>query len=178
MNPSHATRKDRIMTMTVRSIGLVRLVALALGSAAVVGAATPAPALAQHHTVVRGDAITWGAAPPSLPAGAQAAVLVGHPAKEGPFVLRLKFPAGFIVPPHRHSKDEFVTVISGAFAVTSGEKVDRAALQPLPPASVVHLPAGMPHYAVAEAESVVQINGVGPFDVIYVDPRDDPRTKK
>jgi hypothetical protein len=35
----------------------------------------------------------------------------------------------------------------------------------------------MPHYAVAEAESVVQINGVGPFDVMYVDPADDRRKK-
>ena len=26
-------------------------------------------------------------------------------------------------------------------------------------------------------ESVVQINGVGPFDVIYIDPKDDPRNK-
>ena len=33
----------------------------------------------------------------------------------------------------------------------------------------------MPHYAWAEVESIVQINGVGPFDVIYVDPKDDPR---
>ena len=130
-----------------------------------------------HHTVVSGDAVKWGPAPASLPPGAQAAPLLGHPTKEGPFVLRLKFPAGFVVPPHRHSKDELVTVISGAFAVTSGEKVDRASLQPLPAASFVHLPANMAHYAVAEAESVVQINGVGPFDVIYVDPRDDPRKK-
>jgi putative glutamine amidotransferase len=28
-------------------------------------------------------------------------VLLGSPAKEGPFVLRLKFPAGFTVPPHQ-----------------------------------------------------------------------------
>ena len=123
------------------------------------------------------DAVKWGPAPPSLPPGAQAAVLLGSPAKEGPFVLRLKFPAGFIIPPHRHSKDEFVTVISGKFAIASGEKVDRASLKPLPPASFVHLPAGMPHYASAEGETIVQINGIGPFDVIYVDPKDDPRKK-
>jgi quercetin dioxygenase-like cupin family protein len=153
------------------------LVALLLGLATILGTASTPEASEMHHTVVRGDAVTWGPAPPSLPPGAQAAVLMGHPAKEGPFVLRLRFPAGFIVPPHRHSKDEFVTVISGAFAVSSGEKVDRASLQPLPAASFVHLPAGMPHYAVAEAESVVQINGSGPFDVIYIDPRDDPRKK-
>ena len=98
-------------------------------------------------------------------------------AKEGPFVLRLKFPAGFVVPPHRHSKDEFVTVIAGSFAIGAGEKVDRSAVRPLPPASFVHLPAGMAHFAYAEVESVVQINGVGPFDVVYVDPKDDPRKK-
>ena len=41
----------------------------------------------------------------------------------------------------------------------------------------VHLPAGMPHYAHAAVETVVQINGTGPFDVVYVDPKDDPRKK-
>src|SRR5262250_1305767 len=85
-------------------------------------ALAPLLAAEQHHTVVPGDAMKWGPAPPSLPPGAQAAVLLGNPAQEGPFVIRLKFPAGFIVPPHRHSKDEFVTVVSGKFAVASGEK--------------------------------------------------------
>jgi len=151
----------------------IRLVALALGAA--IFGATPLQAAEQHHTVVPADAVKWGPAPPSLPPGAQAAVLMGSPAKEGPFVIRLKFPAGFTVPPHRHSKDEFVTVISGKFAVASGEKLERESLSPLAPASFVHLPAGMPHYAWAEVESVVQINGVGPFDVTYIDPKDDPR---
>jgi quercetin dioxygenase-like cupin family protein len=152
----------------------IRLVALPLG-AAILAAAAPLMAAEQHHTVISADAVKWGPAPPSLPPGAQAAVLLGSPAKEGPFVLRLKFPAGFVVPPHRHSKDEFVTVIAGKFAIGSGEKLDRESLSPLPPASFVHLPAGMPHYAWAEVESIVQINGVGPFDVNYIDPKDDPR---
>jgi quercetin dioxygenase-like cupin family protein len=127
--------------------------------------------------VVPGDAVAWGAAPPSLPSGAQASVLAGNPGKEGPFVLRLKFPAGFVVPPHRHSKDELVTVLSGRFSIMAGEKVDRGAFRALPPASFVNLPAGVSHYAVAETESVVQINGTGPFDITYIDPKDDPRTQ-
>jgi len=155
----------------------IRLVALSLGAAAIFGAPIPAQTAEAHHTVVSADAIKWGPAPPSLPPGAQAAILLGSPAKEGPFVIRLKFPAGYIVPPHRHSKDEFVTVMSGKFAISTGEKVDRESLKALLPASFVHLPAGMPHYASAEAETVVQLNGVGPFDVIYVDPKDDPRKK-
>jgi len=166
------------MQLATRSLFIVRVVALSLGVAALCVALTrPQAAEQHHHTVVPADAVKWGPAPPSLPPGAQAAALLGSPAKEGPFVLRLKFPAGFTIPPHRHSKDEYVTVIAGAFAIASGEKVDRASLEPLPPGSFVHLPAGMPHYAVTEVETIVQINGVGPFDVTYVDPKDDPRKR-
>ena len=151
------------------------VVALSLGAAVNVVMSTQPYAAEHHHTVVSGDAVKWGPAPASLPPGAQASPLLGSPAKEGPFVLRLKFPAGFVIPPHRHSKDEFVTVIAGRVAISSGEKVDRAALKSVPPASFIHLPAGMPHYLWSEVESIVQINGVGPFDVTYIDPKDDPR---
>ena len=169
--------------MKQRTLSLVgsRMAALSLASAAILaatlGVSVDSKAAEQHHTVVAADAVKWGPAPPSLPPGAQAAVLLGSPAKEGPFVLRLKFPAGFTIPPHRHSKDEFVTVIAGAFAVASGEKLDPAAT-PLPAGSFIHLPAGMPHFASAVGETIVQVNGVGPFDVVYVDPKDDPRKKQ
>jgi quercetin dioxygenase-like cupin family protein len=152
------------------------LVALSLGVAIVWGAAALHAGEA-HHTVVPADAVKWGPAPPSLPPGAEAAVLLGNPAKDGPFVIRLKFPAGFAVPPHRHSKDEFVTVIAGGFGIAAGEALDRAAAKPLAAGSFVHLPAGTPHYAGATGETIVQINGSGPFDVVYVDPKDDPRKK-
>jgi quercetin dioxygenase-like cupin family protein len=157
----------RALTLTLGIVALATLVTLP-------GAAAQQ---SQHHTVVAGDAVKWGPAPPSLPPGAQAAVLLGSPAKEGPFVLRLKFPAGYIVPPHRHSKDEAVTVISGRFVITSGEKVDRASVKALPAGSFFHMPAGMAHYALAETESEVQVSGMGPFDVTYIDPKDDPRKK-
>lgn len=159
-------------TATIRAAVVVLGAGFALTSAAVhPGPTDKAP------TIVSGDAVNWGAAPPSLPPGAQASVLHGSPAKEGPFVLRLRFPAGFVVPPHRHSKDELVTVISGRFAITAGDKVDRAAFRPLAPGSFVHLPAGTAHYAIAETETVVQINGTGPFDVVYLNPKEDPRSQ-
>ncbi len=158
------------LNYAIRSI-IAMLVAVSLGAVAQQHSGD------HHHTVVSGDTIKWGPAPASLPPGAQAAALLGSPAKEGPFVLRLKFPSGFTIPPHRHSKDEFVTVISGRFAIASGETMDREALHPLPAASFVHLPAGMPHYARTEGETIVQINGTGPFDVVYIDPKDDPRKK-
>ena len=170
-------KTKRLMKIPAHSLRFARHAATAIGIAAGLGAMLPVLAAETHHTVVPADAVQWGPAPPSLPSGAQAAALLGHPTKEGPFVLRLKLPSGFVVPPHRHSKDEMLTVISGGFAVSAGEKLDRASLAPLPPASFVHLPAGMPHYAFAEGETIVQINGVGPFDITYVNPDDDPRRK-
>jgi hypothetical protein len=155
----------------VLHIGLLCLTTLGAGAPGGASANAAGP----HHTVVQADAVKWSTAPPSLPPGAQAAVLLGSPAKAGPFVLRLKFPAGFGVPPHRHSQDELVTVLSGKFAIASGDEFDWGNLKSLPPASFVRLPAGTPHYAWAEVETVVQINGTGPFDVIYVNPEDDPR---
>jgi quercetin dioxygenase-like cupin family protein len=153
----------------------IALAVLSLGTVAVV--ATIGQAHEAHHTIIEADQVQWGPAPASLPPGAQAAALLGGPAKEGPFVIRLKFPAGFVVPPHRHSKDELVTVISGRFAISSGETIDRATMKALAPGSFVHLPAGMPHYAAVDVETVVQINGIGPFDVVYINPNDDPRKK-
>jgi hypothetical protein len=60
------------------------------------------PALAEEpaHTIITADAVEWKAAPASLPAGAQAVVLYGDPAKEGLFAMRLKLPRGYHIPPH------------------------------------------------------------------------------
>ena len=51
------------------------------------------------------------------------AVLAGDPSKEGPFVIRVKAPAGYKIPAHRHPTDELVTVISGAAAFGMGDKM-------------------------------------------------------
>ena len=160
------------MKTTTRSILSSALtVAAALGLAS----AVPANAAEPHHTVVLPDSAKWGPAPPSLPPGAQATVLAGNPGAAEPFILRLKLPSLYTIPPHRHPTDEMVTVISGAVNVGVGEKLDRAAGQTLPPAGFVNLPAGMAHYAWVNAETVLQINATGPFDVMYVNAADDPR---
>ena len=66
-----------------------------------------------EHKVISPLDIKWGPAPPSLPAGAQAAVLYGDPGKEGLFAFRLKVPKGYHIAPHTHPKPEIVTVLSG-----------------------------------------------------------------
>lgn len=143
---------------------------------AVALSALPARAAEEHHTVVPVEDVSWSPGPPTLPSGAQVAVLLGSPAAEGPFVIRLKFPAGYDVPPHRHSKEEHVTVITGAFGMGTGDAHDRDAAPLLAAGSFARIPARTPHYAWTDQETVVQINGVGPFDITYVDPKEDPRT--
>lgn len=135
----------------------------------------PALAAEEHHTAIAVDDVKFNPGPATLPTGAEVAVLLGNPAKEGPFVIRLKFPAGYQVPPHRHPKEEHVTVISGGFGMAAGEKFDQEAAPLLAPGSFVRIPVGTAHFAWTEEETVVQLNGIGPFGVEYIDPQDDPR---
>src|SRR5262245_47337908 len=78
------------------------------------------------------DKLVWKDGPPSLPKGAQIAILEGDPSKEGPFVFRIKAPDGYRIPPHTHPKMERVTVVSGTFNIGMGKKFDQAATQAMP----------------------------------------------
>jgi quercetin dioxygenase-like cupin family protein len=149
-----------------------------IAAVAVAGVAftTPADTMEGHSSVSPQD-IKWGPAPAMLPPGAEAAVLFGDPSKEGYFVLRLKFPAGYSVAPHTHPVDEVVTVISGTFYEGMGEMADPHKAQPWPAGSFFARPPGMAHYVFAEEETVIQISTVGPWGLTYVNPNDDPQQK-
>jgi hypothetical protein len=69
---------------------------------------------------------------------------------------------------------ERVTVLSGAFHVGMGDKLDRQASQTLEPGGFVLLPATMHHFGWTATPTVVQINLEGPFDIFYVNAADDP----
>ena len=139
-------------------------------------ALVPFTAAAQdQHVAMQANAVKWGAAPPSVPKGAQLAVLYGDPGKEGPFVIRLKFPAGYKIPPHMHPSDENVTVISGTLHLEMGDKIDPKQGNALTAGSFVHMPKGTHHYGWVAQPSVVQINGTGPFVITYINSADDPR---
>lgn len=126
------------------------------------------------HVALTGAEMKWGPAPPSLQKGAELAVISGNPAAAGPFVIRLKVPAGYKIAPHWHPTDEHVTVISGTFALGMGDKFDKAAMKEMPAGSYGMLPAEMRHYAMAKTASTVQVHGMGPFVLNYVNPADDP----
>jgi quercetin dioxygenase-like cupin family protein len=122
--------------------------------------------------------IQWKEGPAALPPGAKVAVLEGDPTKEGPFVVRFQFPDGYHVPPHTHPKTERVTVISGALYLATGEALDRNSAKKLPAGSFGYWPAGIKHTAWSEGETIIQLHGIGPWQINYVNPADDPRTAK
>jgi hypothetical protein len=67
--------------------------------------------------------LKWGEAPSVLPKGAQLAVITGDPGKAGPYVIRVKIPAGYQIPAHWHSTAENLTVLSGTVNVGMGAKL-------------------------------------------------------
>ena len=123
-------------------------------------------------------ALKWMDGPPALPSGAKFAVVKGDPAKAGEFILRIKMPAGYAVPPHHHPADEIVRVRSGSLNYGMGDKLDKAAAGTLNPGYHVTMQANMNHWVFTTAPAEVQVNGTGPFQIVYVNPADDPRTAK
>ena len=145
-----------------------RLIVLSAAATVLIAAS---PAQAKGMKWMDGTAV-------GLPKGSQVAVVKGDPSKAGDFIVRLKFPADFAVPPHSHPGDETVRIVSGGpLHYGMGEKIDMANSGTLEKGYHVTLMAGMNHWAHAPAATVVQVNGKGPFGITYANPADDPRKK-
>jgi quercetin dioxygenase-like cupin family protein len=156
------------------------LAALLLSAIAVVMVAVQVPsaqAPAPGVLYMTPDKIAWKPVPAGLPAGAQIAVLAGDPASDGYFVLRLKMPDGYKIPPHFHPVTENTTVLSGELRFGTGDVFDESKMQSLPAGSIVSVPANQHHFAMTKGESVIQTQGMGPFKRVYVNPTDDPSKK-
>src|SRR3954467_11487839 len=127
------------------------------------------------HEMKEDNQLHWGPAPPIFPAGAQFAVVQGDPSVAGQiFTVRLRFPNGYILPPHRHPTDEHVTVLRGTFLVGLGEDFNKDALIALGEDGFITAPANMAHFASARGMTEVQVHAIGPFQLTYVHPSDDP----
>jgi hypothetical protein len=131
---------------------------------------------ADHGIFAPGD-VKWKEGPPSLAPGAKFAVLEGDPSKEGLFTMRLWLPDGFKIQPHWHPAVEHITVVSGEFHVGMGETFDTATGHTLKEGTFAFLSSQMRHFAWAKGETVLQLHGVGPWQINYVNPADDPRKK-
>ncbi len=153
------------------------LIIAATFAAAVATLAPPASAQghAGHMMTMPAD-LSW-ADVPSLPPGAKIAVIEGPLNEAKPFTFRLRFPANYQIPAHSHPATERVTVLSGTFHMGTGDKFDRSKTTGLSTGAVAIMQPGTTHFAWTDQETVVQLNGTGPWMIEYVNPADDPRKK-
>lgn len=159
------------------------VVAVLLVSAAAYAADSPSEkmvgATIEQHILMKAADMKWGEGPATLPPGAKMVVIEGDPkAANALFTIRLKLPEGFAIFPHFHPADEHITVISGTFNMGMGDAFDRKKTTALPAGSFAVMPKGHHHFAWAKGETVVQVHGVGPWGITYVNPNDDPRNAK
>lgn len=159
---------------------LVAAVGLLLVSAGAVLAQNNAPPAENMKAapVLNDAAIKWGPAPAVLPAGARIAVLSGDPSQSGMYTLRLRFPDGYRIAPHYHPLDEDVTILRGTFIAGMGDVASKKGVSTFTAGGYVAMPANLHHYAWAKGVTEIQIHGMGPFALTYVNPADDPSQKK
>jgi quercetin dioxygenase-like cupin family protein len=129
----------------------------------------------QDHGFFNPTQLKWMDAPKALPKNAKIAVLEGDPSKSGAFTLRLKFPANYHIPPHWHPGIEHVTVISGNFYLGMGDQFNKQQSKKLPTGSFAFMPAEMHHFAYTKSPAIIQLHGMGPWGINYVNSQDDPR---
>jgi len=129
-----------------------------------------------HHMMVTSDELKW-ADVPSVPAGAKIAVIEGPINEAGPITFRIKFPADYKLPAHWHPVLEHLTVISGTFNMGVGDTLDPSKTKPLSAGSFAIMQPKTHHFAWTKEETIIQVHGIGPWAITYVNPADDPRKK-
>ncbi len=107
---------------------------------------------------------------PGVP-GINAMNVYGDPAKEGVYVMRVRFLPGTMSMPHYHPHDRLVAVLKGTWWAGTSENFDPMATRPIRAGGYMLHPAGAVHFDGAKDEEVVlQIAGVGPSATTFIRP--------
>ncbi len=143
------------------TLAFVSLAAISLAGQAKKEAASPA------HGIVHAGDLHWT----PIMKGCELASVAGDSSVEGaPFVLRIRCADGTKVPAHWHPTDENLTVLKGLFLVGMGDAYDEAKLSPMNVGNFAIVPKEMRHFALCKGETTVQVHGMGPFKVNWVNP--------
>lgn len=115
---------------------------------------TAAPILKSH------DQIDWKVSP-SLPLGAEYHLVYEDKNSHSVETL-VRFPSGYVLPPHSHSNDETILILRGKLEI---EVAGRSTV--LGPGSYALIPAGMTHALKAKGWGRCEILALltGPFDI-------------
>ena len=127
----------------------------------------PTIANAQSYPLAHGDVFPMHA----MAEGVWIEKLVGDMAVPGEeFVIRIHHDPGYVVLPHTHPRDENITVLSGAWALGMGSRVDMSKLVSMPQGALGLVRAKMAHFGFSPVETILQVHGIGPFVNLPIDP--------
>jgi quercetin dioxygenase-like cupin family protein len=127
----------------------------------------------QH--VVYAEDIQWRPSPPNLPSGCEIAVLEASPQSADLFTVRFRTSEAFVMPPHSHSKDERVTILQGKVSVAFGMNGKREYAKQFGPGDYYVNARDAVHAVWADSSSIIQITGIGPWEVKFVETLKDVR---
>ena len=96
---------------------------------------------------------------------------------DGGPVKFLKLPDGYRVFPHWHPKTERLTIIQGVVNLGTGDRFDAEGTRALSAGTYSSMPPRMAHFAWMKGETILQLSSIGPWEVVYVNPGDDPRNR-
>jgi quercetin dioxygenase-like cupin family protein len=151
--------------MFVRKLILLAFPAVLAAQSSVTGAARQATSSGVH--ILQPSAMQWKTVP-GYPPGYRRAMLEGETDQPVPITYRVRLPDGFRFAPHIHPWDEHVTVLEGKWHLGIGKTFDLAKMTTLEAGSFVIIPAGVPHFVLAEGQTIIQVHGLGPLGMKFV----------
>lgn len=129
---------------------------------------------APEPIVITPENLQWGTFD-AFPPGVKAAIIIGDPRKNGYFMFRVKVPANYMIPPNWQTSTVYITVLSGRYHIGIGDKFNPKNGKTLPSTGSVIVPAGAHLYFWSTNGALLEVHGIGPWNIHYVNPSDDPR---
>ena len=152
----------RFLSLVTTALSLVLLAPPARAQDA---AADPA-----MHDVAAADLAYAAIEVPGFASGMKIAALHGDPSvADQSYTLRLWFPDGYMFPPHWHPRAENVTVMQGTLLLAMGDRFDASKVAKYNPGDYLFIAAENPHFGGAQGETVLQLHGIGPFEIVVVE---------
>jgi hypothetical protein len=109
-----------------------------------------------------------------MPKGVKMIVVSGDPAKEGPYTIHMRYPAGWRIGPHRYPSDVSFKIVTGGLTYGLGTDT-HSGIKSLTKGATGTVPANTFYYASTAVGATMEFSGTGPISIEYAKPKDDPR---
>jgi len=120
----------------------------------------------------------WEKGPDFLESGAEMQPLEKETKEKGMSSIKIKLPEGYKIPPHWYKDKVRIDVLSGVLYMGSGDRLDKENAKPVKAGNFRVLPPEMHSYGFVDGPAIIKLTTVAPWDIKYVNPKDDPRKNK